>query len=241
MKRFTETDKWRDKWFRELHPASKLLFLYMIDNCNNAGFIEKDFDLWVFHIGVKEDLMQGAYEGLARGLIQEGEWIWIKNFLKHQKNVPINLENNAHKQIVELFKDKHALFKNHIPEICKKLGAKQGVISPIGKVKVNTLTLNSSLIEEIYKAYPRKENRGKAIEAIKKACKKTDGEILLEAVKEYAEVTKGCDMQFVPHPATWFNNLRWEDDREQWKLVGRDKPKESEIDLDEELKLKRGA
>ncbi len=40
--RFTETNKWKDKWFRSLDPLEKVLFIYLIDNCDNAGFIEID-------------------------------------------------------------------------------------------------------------------------------------------------------------------------------------------------------
>ena len=50
-KRFTETNKWRDPWFRKLSPPSKLFWLWLCDNCDNAGVIEPDFELASFQIG----------------------------------------------------------------------------------------------------------------------------------------------------------------------------------------------
>jgi hypothetical protein len=39
-RRFTETDKWQDEWFLSLPFEAKLLFLYLCDNCDCAGFWE---------------------------------------------------------------------------------------------------------------------------------------------------------------------------------------------------------
>ena len=51
MKRFTETEKWRDPWFRKLSPSAKLLFLWLVDNCDKAGVIDLDFESASFDIG----------------------------------------------------------------------------------------------------------------------------------------------------------------------------------------------
>lgn len=52
MKRFTETQKWSDSWFRRLSPAAKLLWSWLCDNCDAAGVIEPDLELASFQIGV---------------------------------------------------------------------------------------------------------------------------------------------------------------------------------------------
>lgn len=53
MKRFTETTKWRDPWFRKLSPAAKLLWQYMCDNCIQIGLIDLDLEAASFDIGQK--------------------------------------------------------------------------------------------------------------------------------------------------------------------------------------------
>lgn len=51
MKRFTETSKWDDPWFRKLSPAAKLLWDWMTGKCDPAGVIDADFDLAAFQTG----------------------------------------------------------------------------------------------------------------------------------------------------------------------------------------------
>ena len=52
MKRFTETLKWRDKWFRRLKLQDKLLWGWLLDNCDAAGVIDVDLDLAAQEIGL---------------------------------------------------------------------------------------------------------------------------------------------------------------------------------------------
>jgi len=52
MKRFTETQKWADPWYRKLSPPAKLLWQWLTDNCDNAGVIDPDFELAQFQIGL---------------------------------------------------------------------------------------------------------------------------------------------------------------------------------------------
>lgn len=51
MKRFTETTKWDDPWFRKLTPAAKLLWQWMLDHCDGAGVIDPDLELASFQTG----------------------------------------------------------------------------------------------------------------------------------------------------------------------------------------------
>jgi len=134
MKRFSETDKWKDEWFSSLNPIEKLVFLFLIDSCDNAGFFELNQRLNSFLIGISEAEYLGAIKGLNRGLLgaKDGKVFWIKKFLFHQKNLPLNAENNAHKQIILILSQKKDLFSS---DILQYLGADKGLFSPIGKGK----------------------------------------------------------------------------------------------------------
>ena len=133
MARFTDETKWSDKWFRSLKSSEKLVWIYLCDNCDIAGFYEMDFGYIAYHTGLDVNDVQGAIEGLTRGYLgaKGSDFIWIKNFLKHQKNHILNPENNCHKGIIKRIDSKLDLFPS-IPEL---LGAKEPLFRGIGKGK----------------------------------------------------------------------------------------------------------
>ena len=133
MRRFTETTKWDDPWFRGLPGVHKLAFLYIIDRCNNAGFWEIDMDGMEFQTKLEQKHLQGALKGLARGIEERDGWVWVKNFLKHQKNDVLNESNPAHRQIIGLIREQVPRFPS-VKAILPK-GASKGLQSPIGKGK----------------------------------------------------------------------------------------------------------
>lgn len=132
--RFTNTEKWSDAWFSELTPIQKLLFIYICDNCDIAGFIEYTPKIWAVEIGTDLRGLEGALKGLGRGLIsapENSDVFFIRNFLKHQKNLPLNPENKAHSGIIKRFDLYKNKFKfNSINEFLE--GASKGLPSPIG-------------------------------------------------------------------------------------------------------------
>lgn len=83
--------------------------------------------------------------------------------------------------------------------------------------------------DAIYAAYPRHVGKEAALRAIEKAAKRVKGWILIDsgpypqllrAVEKYADaVTRwpAADKKFIPHPATWFNQGRYDDDPREWQ------------------------
>ena len=71
--------------------------------------------------------------------------------------------------------------------------------------------------EKWYAEYPRKQAKGAALKAWQKAIKLTTNEKLIAAAKAFAESDSAKDMQFIPHPATWLNDCRYDDDPKSWK------------------------
>ena len=110
-KRFIDTNRWRDKWFRSLKAGEKLVYLYLVDNCDIAGFIQYDLEEMEFYLKVDEAKLKSAMEGLVspklaprQPLILAQDVIWIPWFIKEQKNLPLNPDNNAHKGIITILK-----------------------------------------------------------------------------------------------------------------------------------------
>ena len=78
----------------------------------------------------------------------------------------------------------------------------------------------SSEAEAIFALYPRKVAKQAALRAILKVLDKVPGDILTERVRVYAGMVarwRKDDRTFVPHPATWFNEGRYDDDPKEWE------------------------
>lgn len=74
----------------------------------------------------------------------------------------------------------------------------------------------SPLEEEIYAAYPKKVGKPAALRAIRRALAKWPSEYVLERTRLYAQ-TCNSPVQFIPHPSTWFNQARFDDDPATWR------------------------
>lgn len=79
-------------------------------------------------------------------------------------------------------------------------------------------------LEAIYQAYPRHVGKAKALIAIRKAVQDITGRNgvsdpaawLLSRVKAFAASRAGQAGKYTPHPATWFNGDRFDDDDREW-------------------------
>lgn len=100
--RYTDTNKWTDNWFCDLKATSKLLFLYLCDLCDLAGFMEINEKKIGFDLVLgKQEVERGLRELEGRLLYSvDGKYIYIRNFIKHQKNLPLNSKNAAHRGII---------------------------------------------------------------------------------------------------------------------------------------------
>lgn len=86
-KRFTETDKWRDTWFRKLTPAYKLAWVYLLDNCDHAGVIDLDEEMAEFQIGDTVDWSAFIEASLGRVVLLDNGRLWLTGFIAYQYGV----------------------------------------------------------------------------------------------------------------------------------------------------------
>ena len=74
--------------------------------------------------------------------------------------------------------------------------------------------------DQFYKAYPRKVGRYAAEKSFKRLAEK-EKTLAIEGLSNYIkhwEANK-TEKQFIPHPSTWINQKRWEDELEDLKEV----------------------
>lgn len=109
-KRFTDCHKWADPWFRQLSAEAKLLWLWIVDSCDNAGVLDPDWGLASFQIG--EDILPHIAEIESRIEHLEGGVIFVPKFIEFQylsvKKPTLSRECNAHTPIFASLK-KHSL------------------------------------------------------------------------------------------------------------------------------------
>ena len=99
--RLTTTDKWDDKWFRSLNPLKKIMFIFLCDKCDLAGFYEIDLEDLSFRVKAEEeeisemeeedDIGGGEDIKVYEVLLEEGEYqfVLLENGLVGMININI--------------------------------------------------------------------------------------------------------------------------------------------------------
>lgn len=82
------------------------------------------------------------------------------------------------------------------------------------RAKKSTVCIDDPEFDTFWRSYPRREGKGKAREAFARARQSAGLQTILAAI----DAKRGCAQwqrnggQFIPLPATWLNQQRWEDD-----------------------------
>ena len=122
---------------------------------------------------------------------------------------------------------------NERPEIGLVTPTSVGINIPenIGRKKARAQKSKSACaftadqIKSVYAEYPRKIGKAAALKAIARALKaiaKADDPPadpvawLIERVRQFAQSPAGLAGRFTPHPASWFNAERYDDDPDEW-------------------------
>ena len=148
--RFTNTDKWNDAWFSDLKPLAKLLFMYLCDQCDIAGFLELNVKKITFDLGCDKQGLEKAMKEVESKLIisDDGRFIFINNFLKHQRNLPLSDNNRAHIPIKRILTENLSKFKKNSIEALLQGGCK-GDISLYGNSNGNSVGIEKGGVGEI--------------------------------------------------------------------------------------------
>lgn len=210
MKRFTDTKKWGDAWFYDLKPCSKLLFIYLCENCDMAGVIEinprkisHDTGIPLTEISLEE--MGDRIEKLPSGRY------FIKRFIKFQYG---ELTSNSafHRKIIDL------LVSHGLGDRCVGVGQPLPNPSANGqqpskeKVKEEEKEEENVAFDKFYSHYPKKTAKSAARRAFSKAIRKASVHAMIDAVERQKKTPQWRDFQFIPYPATWLNDERWLDE-----------------------------
>ena len=230
--RFTDSEKWRDPWFHRLNHKSKLVFLYLCDTCDIAGFWEIDEERCAYETGIDKKSIPACLETLGDKIVFNGHYLWLRNFIKRQKNVPLSGTNNAHKGIIKrlehfrgLSDTIDVLLAGGNPYLSPCCGASEPLTRGTGKGKGKGKGKGSSKSNVVEKEFeeqfwpnvPNKIGKGKTREAFVKARKDVELAVILAGLPTYQayeakrKAQDGDDFRPL-HPSTWLNQERYADE-----------------------------
>jgi hypothetical protein len=108
---FTDNAKWERPWFRKLTPEKKLIFLYLLDKCDRAGYWEIDLERLQFETGLS-DLPSDWTAGIKDvSISSDGKWCWLRDYVLYQQGTAeLNPSNNAHLGIIQRVNKMSPLF-----------------------------------------------------------------------------------------------------------------------------------
>ena len=106
---------------------------------------------------------------------------------------------------------------NLLNKVCKN-----NLHGDVKKIDNNNL-INSNLVKltdrydeydfvDFWQIYPKKVGKGAARTSFYKALKKVPYDTIKKALINFVEKTDGKDKEFLPHPTTWLNQERWDDE-----------------------------
>jgi len=104
----TDTDKWKKRFLRELKPQHKLLWFYILDDCNHAGIWEVDIEVASIRVGeelIYDMLPQAFLDKIV--IFDNGDKWFIPEFIEFQYG-ELNPTSNVHKSVIALL-DKYNL------------------------------------------------------------------------------------------------------------------------------------
>ena len=102
-KRFASTEIWDDPWFQDLDPKIKLVWKYLCDRCDEAGFWKVNWKQLEFQIGAKiktEDVIKGINNSKER--VKTGSTYWfIIGFAEYQYGSFRTSKHAFHQRLVQ--------------------------------------------------------------------------------------------------------------------------------------------
>ncbi len=212
--RSISTKFWSDSFIVQLEPLERYFFLYLLTNehTNIGGVYELPLKYVAFETGldlrVVEKFME-RFEKAGKVYYMDG-WIGIKNFVKNQSLNP------------KMIRGVEICLEAAPPDLISRLSIDYQALS-IGFDNTNTNTNtntnhNRSTLEKSFKdfweIYPRKVGRQAALQAwMKLGPDDSLKESIIKAVERASktEQWRGAT-QYIPHPSTFLNGRRWEDE-----------------------------
>jgi hypothetical protein len=213
-KRFTDNMKWKKRFFKSLPTVYKLFFLYILDDCDHAGVWDVEMDVAETRIGepLNYDEALKHFNKHVHEIEKNEKW-FIPSFVVFQYG-ELNPEVKPHRSVLNILEDRNLLrvYKGYTKGTRTTKDKDKDKNKDKDKDKDRK---DATRFDEFYQEYPKKKSKAEALKSWQK--NKLDGkaDMIINDVKErrskdYDWLKEGG--QFIPHPSTYLNQKRWEDE-----------------------------
>lgn len=110
-KRFTDSEKWKKPFIRCMKTPYKLLWLYILDECDHAGIWQVDFEVAQIKTGEKLNQSE-ALKNFGEKVVElsGGEKFFIPDYIEFQYGT-LNEKNRVHESVIKILR-KYDLIDN---------------------------------------------------------------------------------------------------------------------------------
>lgn len=218
-KRFTDSNKWRNSWFRKLESDAKLMWIYLCDECDFCGVWKADFDLAGFQLGFKVDA-EKLINWFSDKVYIFNDCVLVKQFFEFQygsskdswsakmkakdrlQTLGFTIDNN------KVITPENPL-SPHSGNTVLSVGIGKGIVC----IKGGLGEKNSFDLESLYKLYPRKQGKMAGLKKLQTLINnQNDFENMKTAISKFCEVMRKEQRPAdkVPYFST-FVNQHWRD------------------------------
>ena len=135
MKRFTDSEKWVDPWFRQLTPTTKIFWLFLLDNCDNAGIWERDDAFFKFVSGIEIEVDAHLEDLADRIVVLDENRILVPKFVSFQQGGELKESKPFHRGIFKILY-KHGLAQSEDGNICHSNGIAMPCLSQSNSIAI---------------------------------------------------------------------------------------------------------
>lgn len=229
-KRFTDTGKWKKEFIKGLPAKYKLLWFYILDDCDHAGMWEVDFEVASLRIGEKVGYDDSFIAlGSQFEVVGKNRW-WIRDFISFQYG-NLTPKNKMYEPVMAILKKYNITYP--IPHPIEHL-------SPIDGVKVKDKDKVKDKVEEKVKVtVPSFENLSqdgftyqledaeRKVETIEEKVDAIIGELLTDEIyieqlrmthrgKDIKQAFQECYIHFMARPSPPQELWEWKQKLNTW-------------------------
>jgi len=223
---YFHTRFWQDNFVCDLDPSEKLIFIYALTSpyLGLTGIYEVPLKYIAVETGIDKEMVQKILNRFTndKKILYKDGWMCVVNYPKYQSFKGEKLVTAVEKEITKIPKDILLFFVKagypidtlSIPPMVMVMDMEREMVMEDTKKKPSKDKKDDKNFFTFWSAYPVKKGKGNAEKSWEKL--QPDIEVVLSAIEAQKKTDQWVkdNGKFIPYPATWLNQRRWEDEVE---------------------------